>query len=104
MNSQPIRKSNLVLMPAIQELDPITPAILWEVAAAKYLKLAIQDFRTLVNDEAIKFRTHPGHSRRIYLKEDLDRYARNLPVGNSRAKMAACEEPPGPQDKGVHVG
>jgi hypothetical protein len=92
-----IVKSNLVLMPAIPDLHPLTPAVLYEVAAAKYLKIAIEDFREFVNQGLIPFRTHPGRSRRIYLKADLDIYLKNLPIGKpTRRKMDAGEDPSEP--------
>jgi hypothetical protein len=98
-------KSNLILMPAIPELQPLTPAVLYEVAAAKYVKIAIEDFRGFVNQGLIPFRTHPGRSRRIYLKMDLDAYLRNLPVGLPiRGRIATSEDPSEPQRKGFLNG
>ncbi len=98
-------KSNLILLPAIGDLHPLTPAVLYEVAAAKYVKIAIEDFREFANRGVIPFRTHPGRSRRIYLKEDLDKYLRNLPVGQPiRGKIVISEDPSEPQRKGSTDG
>ncbi len=92
-------------MPATPDLQPLTPAVLYEVAAAKYIKIAIEDFRTLVNQGLIPFRTHPGRSRRIYLKADLDAYLKNLPVGHPvRRKMTTSEDSPEPERKGFRNG
>jgi len=87
----------LVLMPMIEHLASITPAVMYEATATKYVMLAIQDFRKLVNNGSIPYRTHPGRSRRIYLKSDLDDYLCSLPCG----KMNASEDPPSPADKGA---
>jgi hypothetical protein len=89
--------TKLALMPVVEHLDQITPAAMYEVVAAKYLKLGIHDFRKLVDKGAIVFRTHPGRIRRIYLKSDLDEYLSRLPKG----KMAASEDSPGPFKKGA---
>ena len=98
-------KRNLVLMPAISDLRETTSAVLWEVGAAKYVKLAIQEFRELVNQGAIPFRQHTGRRRRIYLKEDLDAYLRNLPRGTfDRSKMVLSEDPSKPAGKGFRIG
>ncbi len=72
----------LVLTPVIDELAPITPADMYEAMAAKYVMLGIHDFRKLVDEGKIICRNHPGRTRRIYLKTDLDDYLRNLPRGN----------------------
>ena len=98
-------KSKLLLMPATTDLQPLTPAVLYEVAAAKYIKIAIEDFRELVNQGLIPFRTHPGRSRRIYLKADLDAYLKNLPVGQpTRRRIASGEGPSEPERKGFRIG
>lgn len=70
------------LMPVVDKLAPITPAVMYETMAAKYVMLGIHDFRKLVDAGEIIYRTHPGRSRRIYLKSDLDDYLKNLPQGN----------------------
>ena len=70
------------LMPVVDKLAPITPAVMYETMAAKYVMLGIHDFRKLVDEGIIIYRTHPGRSRRIYLKTDLDDYLNNLPQGN----------------------
>lgn len=95
----------LVLLPAMSDLRETTSAVLWEVAAAKYVKLAIQVFRQFVNQGVIPFRQHAGGRRRIYLKEDLDAYLRNLPRGTfDRSKMIPGEDPSKPAAKGFRIG
>ncbi len=97
-------KSNLILMPAMGDLSKPTPAVFWEVAAAKYVKLGIQEFRELVNQGAIPFRNHQGRRRRIYLKEDLDAYLRNLPRGSlERSRIVLSEDSSKPADKGFRI-
>ena len=86
----------LVLMPVVDTLAPITQAVMYEAIAAKYVMLGIHDFRRLVDDGVITHRTHPGRTRRIYLKIDLDEYLRNLPRGN----IGAGRVHPGPEGKG----
>jgi hypothetical protein len=99
-------KSRMILMPATSDLQPLTTAVLYEVAAAKYIKIAIEDFREFVNQGLIPFRKHPGRSRRIYLKADLDAYLRNLPIGlpTNRRNMEVGEDPPEPERKEFRVG
>ncbi len=46
--------------------------------AAKYLKLSVNDLRRFVDNGRITARRHPGRSRRIYLKADLDHYLESL--------------------------
>ena len=70
------------LMPVVDKLAPITPAVMYEVMAAKYVMLGIHDFRKLVDEGVIIYRNRPGRTRRIYLKTDLDDYLKNLPQGN----------------------
>jgi hypothetical protein len=86
----------MVLMPAVDKLIPLTQAVMYEVTAAKYIMLGIHDFRRLVEDGVILCRTHPGRSRKIYLKTDLDDYLKSLPrcnIGHGRVR-------PGPEGKG----
>jgi hypothetical protein len=90
----------LVLMPVAETLAPLTPAVMYEVAAAKYVMLGIHDFRKLVDTGVIICRNHPGRMRRIYLKNDLDDYLRNLPQSN----MVAGRVHPGPGGKGNQGG
>lgn len=99
-------KSRMILMPATSDIQPLTTAVLYEVAAAKYIKIAIEEFREFVNRGLIPFRTHPGRSRRIYLKADLDAYLKNLPIGQpaTRRNMAVGEDPPEPERKEFRVG
>lgn len=89
--------SKLVLVRAQRNLSPLTPAVLYEVAAAKYVKIDIATFRDFVRSGVIPARTHPGRTRSIYLKEDLDGYLRNLPVKEpGRGKIPAGEVPSRP--------
>lgn len=90
--------SKLVLVPAYSDLAaPFPSAVLWETAAAEYVKIHINDFRQLVRAGRIPARTHPGRSRWMFLKEDLDDYLRSLPpVDASRGKMASGEVPSKP--------
>jgi hypothetical protein len=92
-----MKRSNLVLLPAVDGLSPLTPAVLYEVAAAKYVKIDIAEFRNLVRSGIIPARTHPGRTRSIYLKEDLDRYLRQLPIKPvSRGTITDGESPSQP--------
>ena len=92
--------SKLTLMPVIEELAPLTPAVMYEVTAAKYVMLGIRDFRKLVESGIIHFRTHPGRTRRIHIKPpflgDLV-YLSRLP----RSTMPVGEGSPGPPEKGA---
>ena len=84
--------SKLILVKAHKELAPFGPGVLYEVAAARYVKIDIGSFRQLVRAGRIPARAHPGRTRWIYLKEDLDVYLRNLPVIDaSRGKIPAGE-------------
>jgi hypothetical protein len=72
-------------------------AVLYEVAAAKYIKIDIATFRELVRSGCIPARTHPGRTRSIYLKEDLNSYLRNLPAKRpNHDRMGAGEVPSRP--------
>ena len=72
------------LIPIINEgLAPLTQAVMYETTAAKYIMLGIHEFRDLVHDGVIPYRTRPGHNRRIYLKSDLDAYLAGLPIGGT---------------------
>jgi hypothetical protein len=90
----------LVPLPIEKTLAAISPAVMYEVTAAKYVMLGIHDFRKLVDEGVIIFRNHPGRKRRIYLKSDLDDYLKNLPQGN----MVAGRVHPGPEGKGNQGG
>ncbi len=81
---------NLMLVPVVNHLEPQTSAVMYEVAAAKYMMLGIHNFRKLVAAGRIPYRTHPGRRRRIYLKSDLDSFLLNLPQG----KITASEDSP----------
>ncbi len=71
------------ILPVVNEgLAPLTQAVMYEKMAAKYIMLSIHEFRELVNNGIIPYRTLQGHSRRIYLKSDLDAYLATLPCGN----------------------
>jgi hypothetical protein len=86
----------IALLPVIDALIPLTQAVMYEVMAAKYLMLGIHDFRKLVDEGVIPCRTHPGRTRRIYLKTDLDYYLKNLP----RCNISGGRVRPGPKGKG----
>lgn len=87
----------LVLLKPHKDLAPFQAGVLYEVAAAKYVKIDIATFRELVRSGMIPARRHPGRTRWIYLKEDLDTYLRNLPtVDASRGKIGAGEVPSDP--------
>jgi hypothetical protein len=87
----------LILMPVVDGLAPLSPAAMYESVAAKYVKLAIHDFRRLVNEGIIPYRTHKGRCRRIYLKADLDGFLNTLPKG----KIHPSEDSPSPTGKGT---
>ena len=86
----------LVLMPFVNQLSPVSPAVMYEVTAAKYLMLGIHEFRKLVDEGAIICRNHPGRKRRIYLKADLDDYLNRLPP----CKIGGGRVHPGFDDRG----
>ena len=92
----PMNSGKLVLMPVFDKLAPVTQAVMYEVPAAKYVMFGIRDFRKLVHEGVIICRNHPGRTRRIYLKADLDDYLRNLTQSN----MVAGRVHPGPGGKG----
>jgi hypothetical protein len=62
------------------KFEPLTPAVMYESEAAKYIMLGIHDFRRFVVAGTIPSRTHPGRKRKIYLKADLDIYLLGLPI------------------------
>lgn len=70
----------LALVPTYSDVAPFAPAAMYEVAAAKYVKMDIGSFRQLVKAGTIPARSHPGRTRYIFFREDLDSYLRNLPV------------------------
>ena len=90
----------MVLMPVADTLTPVASAVMYEVTAAKYVMLGIHDFRRLVDAGLIICRNHPGRTRRIYLKVDLDDYLRNLPQSN----IVAGRVHPGPGEEGNQGG
>jgi hypothetical protein len=51
---------------------------MYEVAAARYMHIAIQEFREKVKAGEITCRHWPGKKRRIYLRMDLDDYLSRL--------------------------
>ena len=86
--------AKLVLVPAYSDLAPFGAAVLWEAAAAKYVKMDLAEFRDLVRKGHIKARVRPGRSRLLYLRQDLDDYLRSYPVAEiSRGRMPAGEVP-----------
>jgi hypothetical protein len=95
----------LVLVPAYNDLAPFTAGVLWEKAAAEYVKIDIVDFRQLVREGRIPARVHPGRTRWMFLKEDLDAYLRSLPpLDASGGKMHGGEVPSKPRLKEVSIG
>lgn len=84
-------------MPVVDELSPLTSAVMYEATAAKYVMLGIHEFRKLADRGEIPFRRHPGRKRRIYLKTDLDEYLSLLP----RGKINFSEDSP---DSGTESG
>lgn len=56
----------------------IPPALMRERDAAKYLCLGLPRFRELVKSGAITVRRHKDGRQCVYLREDLDQYARSL--------------------------
>jgi hypothetical protein len=87
----------LVLAQVDNELIPLTPAVMYEATAAKYVKMDLGKFRWLVKTGKIPARMHEGRTRWIYLKEDLDTYLRNLPIVDaSKGKIRTGEVPPRP--------
>ena len=78
------------LIPIAREgFAPLTQAVMYEKVAARYVMLGIHEFRELVHKGIIPYRTRSGHSRRIYLKSDLDSYLAGLPIGG---KMGPSED------------
>jgi excisionase family DNA binding protein len=75
----------MAFMPAVNMLVPLVQAVMYEKTAAKYVMLGIHEFRKLVEDGIIPSRFHPGRTRRISLKTDLDEYLQNLPCANMSA-------------------
>ena len=70
---------SLMLVSVVKEIGSIQPAAMYERDAAKYLKLSANSLREFVSRGIITARQHPGRSRRIFLKADLDRYLEGLP-------------------------
>ncbi len=89
--------NKLALVPLLDHMGEIAPAVMYETAAAKYVMLGVHDFRKLVDCGVIPFRRHAGRKRRIYLKSDLDDYLSKLPRGT----MSDIEGSHGPSEKGA---
>lgn len=70
--------SNLLLVSVVEEISKLEPAAMYEREAARYLKLSVNDLRKFANEGRIVARFHPGRTRRIYLKLDLDQYLQSL--------------------------
>ena len=70
--------SNLKLVSMVDDIAEVQPAAMYEREAARYLKLSVNDLRLFAKSGAIVARFHPGRTRRIYLKSDLDRYLESL--------------------------
>jgi excisionase family DNA binding protein len=68
-----------MLVNLVKEIGEIQPAAMYEKDAARYLKLSVNELRRFANEGRIPARQHPGRSRRIYLKQDLDEYLTSLP-------------------------
>lgn len=75
--------SKLALLP-IADGVTVPQAALYEKEAARYIKINIHGFRSLVNDGLIPYRTHIGMTRRIFLCSDLDRYLSKLEKSSQR--------------------
>lgn len=71
--------NELMLVSLVKELAEIQPAAMYEREAAKYVKLSVNTLREFADSGRIVTRQHPGRSRRIYLKSDLDAYLESLP-------------------------
>lgn len=70
---------SLMVVSVVEEIKAIEPAAMYEKDAARYLKLSVNDLRKFVATGIIIARQHPGRTRRIYLKADLDNYLQSLP-------------------------
>ena len=68
----------LVDMPSWQQ--EAARGALREREAARYINLSLTVFRGLVREGMIVARRHPGRTRRIFLKADLDHYLGSLPM------------------------
>lgn len=99
-----MKRPNLMLVPAVDSLAGPAPAVLYEVAAAKYIKIDIADFRILVKRGVIPARSHFGRTRSIYLREDLDAYLRNLPLKAAEHAKIADGESPSKPPREVSIG
>ena len=86
----------LTLMPVTEDLAPLRPAVMYEAAAAKYVMLGIHEFRKLVGQGIIPFRRHPGRTRRIYLRSDLDAYLSE--AGGRYKRPIVCHDYDAPLD------
>ncbi len=89
--------NKLALVPLVDRMGEIMPAVMYESEAAKYVMLGVHEFRKLVDAGTIPFRRHAGRKRRIYLKADPDEYLSRLPRGT----MSDIEGSHGPSDKGA---
>jgi hypothetical protein len=72
-------QSELILVPVIKSLAPITVAVLYARQARAYLKISSAGFNELVKNGTLVQHTHVGGKRPFYLKEDLDSYLRSTP-------------------------
>jgi hypothetical protein len=74
-----MNRSELVLVPIVRSLTPITVAVLYAKQARAYLKISSAGFNELVKNGILVQHTHVGGKRPFYLKEDLDVYLRSTP-------------------------
>ncbi len=74
----------LVLVPVIQGLDPITTAVLYAKEARCYLRISSAAFYALVKAGIIKQYTHMNGKRPFFLKHELDAYLGMLPEYTER--------------------
>jgi len=72
--------SKLMLVSDSMTGKTLDPVLMKERAAARYLNICVPRFRELVKAGHIPARRHKGGLLKIYLREDLDLYARALEV------------------------
>ena len=86
--------SDLILVPVVRNLVPLTTAVLYTKQARAYLKISSAGFNKLVKRGIINRYTHSNGKRPFFLKHELDAYLNSLP----RYKMDDREPSPNSEE------
>jgi hypothetical protein len=88
---------DLVLVPLVKSIEPLTTAVLYSRQARAYLKIASAKFNRLVKTGVFNQYTHIDGRRPVFLKHELDLYLRSLP--RHRMKTRVSPNPGGEEQR-----